>query len=150
LLGLQDGTESTPGELAVTAQARRGDLFDPACPTRHLLDRVGDKWTSMLVKVLAEAEGGEVRFGELQRRAPGISRKMLSQTLRHLERDGLANRRVEETVPPRVHYSLTPLGRSLERTLATLRDWAETNMQEIDDARQDHDARAADAAKAAA
>ncbi|WP_326955483.1 winged helix-turn-helix transcriptional regulator [Amycolatopsis sp. NBC_01286] len=113
----------------------RGDLFDPKCPTRRLLDRIGTKWTSMAVKVLAEAEPGEVRFAELQRRMPGVSQKMLSVTLQSLTRDGLVARRVEATVPPRVHYRLTDLGRSLEVPLAALRDWAEENMVAVDRAR---------------
>jgi DNA-binding HxlR family transcriptional regulator len=112
---------------------RRGDLFDPACPTRKLLDRIGTKWTSMVVKVLAEAE--ELRFTELRQRIPGVSQKMLSVTLQNLVADGLAARRVEHTVPPRVHYRLTPLGESLEVPLAALRAWAEVHMAEIDDAR---------------
>ena len=110
----------------------RGDLFDPACPTRRLLDRIGTKWTSMAVKVLAEADPREVRFAELQRRMPGVSQKMLSVTLRSLTRDGLVARRVEPTVPPKVHYRLTDLGRSLEVPLAALRNWAEENMAAID------------------
>ncbi|WP_328443854.1 winged helix-turn-helix transcriptional regulator [Amycolatopsis sp. NBC_00438] len=113
----------------------KGDLFDPKCPTRRLLDRIGTKWTSMAVKVLAEAEPDEVRFAELQRRMPGVSQKMLSVTLQSLTRDGLVARRVEATVPPRVHYRLTDLGRSLEVPLAALRDWAEENMMAIDRAR---------------
>ncbi len=111
---------------------RRGDLFTPACPTRRLLDRIGDKWTSMAIKVLADASPGEVRFSELRRRMPGVSQKMLSQTLRSLQADGLVSRRVEPTVPPRVHYGLTELGYSLEEPLAGLRDWAETHIAEID------------------
>ncbi|MFI5931783.1 winged helix-turn-helix transcriptional regulator [Actinoplanes sp. NPDC051494] len=111
----------------------RGDLFSPACPTRNLLDRVGDKWTSMAVKVLAEAFPGEVRFAELRRRMPGISQKMLSVTLRGLTRDGLVARRVEDTVPPSVYYRVTALGHSLDGPLAALRDWAEENMSEIDE-----------------
>jgi DNA-binding HxlR family transcriptional regulator len=110
----------------------RGDLFDPACPTRRLLDRIGTKWTSMAVKVLADAGPDEVRFAELQRRMPGVSQKMLSVTLRNLTRDGLVARRVEPTVPPKVHYRLTGLGRSLEVPLAALRTWAEENMPAID------------------
>jgi DNA-binding HxlR family transcriptional regulator len=121
----------------------RGDLFDPECPTRWLLDQIGGKWTSMIVKVLAEEPSGEVRFAELRRRVPGISQKMLSQTLRVLERDGLVTRRVEATVPPRVHYALSPLGASLELQLGGLRDWAETNMRTVDDARDRYDARTA-------
>ncbi|GAB3160841.1 helix-turn-helix domain-containing protein [Amycolatopsis stemonae] len=110
----------------------RGDLFDPACPTRRLLDRIGTKWTSMVVKVLAEADPREVRFAELQRRMPGVSQKMLSVTLRSMTRDGLVARRVEPTVPPKVHYRLTDLGLSLEVPLAALRNWAEENMAAID------------------
>jgi DNA-binding HxlR family transcriptional regulator len=112
---------------------RRGDLFDPACATRKLLDRIGTKWTSMVVKVLAEA--GELRFTELRHRVPGVSQKMLSVTLQSLVADGLVARRVEHTVPPRVHYRLTPLGESLEVPLAALRVWAEEHMGQIDDAR---------------
>lgn len=115
-----------------TKLQRRGDLFDPNCPTRQLLDRIGSKWTSMAVKVLAEADPGEVRFAELRRRMPGISQKMLSTTLQSLARDGLVARRVEATVPPRVYYSLTPLGLSLETPLAALRAWAEEHMAEIE------------------
>ncbi|MET7799057.1 winged helix-turn-helix transcriptional regulator [Streptomyces decoyicus] len=118
------------------ADGAHGDLFDPACPTRQLLDRIGTKWTSMAVKVLAQAAPGEVRFAELQRRMPGVSQKMLSTTLQSLTRDGLASRRVEPTVPPRVHYRLTDLGLSLEVPLAALRAWAEHHMAEIDAARQ--------------
>jgi DNA-binding HxlR family transcriptional regulator len=113
--------------------ARRGDLFDPACPTRRLLDRVGGKWVAMIVKVLAEAAPQELGFAELRRRAPGISHKMLSQTLQSLTADGLAARRVEDCVPPRVFYRLTPLGLSLDAPLAALRDWAERHMPDIDD-----------------
>jgi DNA-binding HxlR family transcriptional regulator len=112
---------------------RRGDLFDPACATRKLLDRIGTKWTSMVVKVLAEA--GELRFTELRHRVPGVSQKMLSVTLQSLVADGLVARRVEHTVPPRVHYRLTPMGESLEVPLAALRVWAEEHMGQIDDAR---------------
>lgn len=121
------------------AAARRGDLFDPACPTRRLLDRIGTKWVSMAVKVLTDAEPDAVRFAELRRRMPGISQKMLSQTLQGLVADGLVHRRVEATVPPAVYYSLTPLGRSLVEPLATLRIWAEANMGAIDDHHSVHE-----------
>lgn len=113
---------------------RRGDLFDPACPTRRLLDRIGTKWFSMAVKVLAEAEPGEVGFAELRRRIPGISQKMLSSTLQSMAADGLLTRRVEATNPPRVHYRLTELGLSLDAPLAAVRAWAEEHMAEIDGA----------------
>ncbi|KAF5997505.1 helix-turn-helix domain-containing protein [Streptomyces sp. WAC00263] len=110
----------------------RGDLFDPQCPTRRLLDRIGTKWMSMAVKVLAEASPKEVRFAELRRRMPGVSQKMLSVTLQGMTRDGLVDRRVEPSVPPRVHYRLTPLGLSLEGPLAMVRAWAEEHMVEVD------------------
>lgn len=106
-------------------------MLDPNCPTRQLLDRIGTKWTSMVVKMLAEADPGELRFAELRRRIPGISQKMLSVTLQSLVRDGLVERRVELTVPPAVHYQLTGLGLSLEEPLSALRVWAETHMPEI-------------------
>ncbi|MFI2082807.1 winged helix-turn-helix transcriptional regulator [Streptomyces rubiginosohelvolus] len=124
-------TTSTSGAPGRRPGAR-GDLLAPDCPTRQLLDRVGSKWTSMVVKVLAEADPGEVRFAELRRRVPGISQKMLSVTLQSLARDGLVSRRVEPTVPPAVHYRLTGLGLSLEEPLSALRSWAEAHMAEID------------------
>ncbi|MGW6316467.1 winged helix-turn-helix transcriptional regulator [Streptomyces sp. NPDC055099] len=120
-----------PGEPTRRA-GERGDLLDPLCPTRRLLDRIGTKWTSMVVKVLAETEPDEIRFAELRRAIPGISQKMLSVTLQGLVRDGLVARRVEPTVPPAVHYRLTELGLSLEKPLSALRVWAETHMPEID------------------
>ncbi|MGW6010022.1 winged helix-turn-helix transcriptional regulator [Streptomyces sp. NPDC055210] len=122
---------SAPVSVSATGQGR-GDLFSPQCPTRRLLDRIGTKWTSMAVKVLAEASPDEVRFAELQRRMAGVSQKMLSVTLQNMARDGLVSRRVEPTVPPRVHYRLTPLGLSLEGPLAMVRAWAEEHMAEID------------------
>ncbi|MEV6417954.1 helix-turn-helix domain-containing protein [Kribbella sp. NPDC051718] len=125
---MEDGTFGTPGHPGVTTA--RGDLFDPACPTRRLLDRVGTKWVAMIVKTLAES--GELRYADLKRRTPGISAKMLTQTLRGLEEDRLVVRRVEATVPPAVHYSLTPLGQSLDEPLAALREWAELHMPEVD------------------
>lgn len=128
-------TTSRPGEPSQRA-GERGDLLDPRCPTRQLLDRIGTKWTSMAVKVLAEEAPGELRFAELRRRIPGISQKMLSVTLQSLVRDGLVARRVEPTVPPAVHYRLTELGLSLEGPLAALRVWAETHMPEIDRSNQ--------------
>ncbi|MGW7256387.1 winged helix-turn-helix transcriptional regulator [Streptomyces sp. NPDC054834] len=111
---------------------KRGDLFSPLCPTRQLLDRIGTKWTSLTVKVLAESAPAEVRFADLRRRIPGISQKMLSATLQSLVRDGLVARRVEPTVPPRVHYQLTALGHSLDGPLDALRTWAEQHMAAIE------------------
>ncbi|SIR63966.1 winged helix-turn-helix transcriptional regulator [Williamsia sterculiae] len=125
----QDSTSATPGHLEVTTDAR-GDLYDTRCPTRELLDRVGSKWTVMVVLRLAEVD--TLRFAELRRSAPGVSQKMLTQTLRRLETDGLVARRVEPVSPPAVHYSLTDLGRTLVPALTALKEWAETHMRTVD------------------
>ncbi|OWV09579.1 transcriptional regulator [Micromonospora wenchangensis] len=125
----KEGTSGSPGHPEVTT-AGRGDLFDADCPTRLLLDRVGSKWTVMIVLLLADDQ--ELRFGALRRRMPGVSQKMLTHTLRQLEDDGLAHRRVEPTSPPAVHYSLTALGDTLVGPLRELKRWAETNMGTID------------------
>jgi DNA-binding HxlR family transcriptional regulator len=95
-----------------------------------LLDRVGTKWTTMLVLTLDQTDG-ELRFTELKRALTGISQKMLTQTLRSLERDGLVTRRVEPSVPPRVFYGLTARGKSLAQPLSQLREWAEMHMPQI-------------------
>ena len=89
----------------------------------------------MLVKVLAEVHPQELGFAQLRRRAPGVSHKMLSQTLQRLRRDGLVTRRVEPAVPPRVYYALTDLGRSLDAPLAVVRAWAEQHIAVIEEAR---------------
>jgi DNA-binding HxlR family transcriptional regulator len=101
-------------------------------PDSHLLDRIGDKWTSMAIKTLSDSDPDPVRFNELRRRMRGVSHKMLSQTLRNLVSDGLISRHVAPTVPPQVSYGLTDLGRSLEVPLAALRCWAEDHMATID------------------
>ncbi|GLY03460.1 HxlR family transcriptional regulator [Actinoplanes sp. NBRC 101535] len=116
-----------------------GDLFDPLCPTRLLLDRVGSRWTTMAVLSLANAEG-ELRFAELKREMTGISQKMLAQTLKSLERDGLVTRRVEASKPPRVHYSLTSLGTTLIGPLRALREWAERYIPVVKDNARTFDA----------
>ncbi|GGF36995.1 HxlR family transcriptional regulator [Williamsia phyllosphaerae] len=120
----------------VTTSHGRGDLFDPACPTRRLLDRIGDKWTSMIVKQLADRHPDGARFAELRRATPGVSQKMLSQTLQRLVADGLVDREVTPSTPPAVRYRLTPLGLSLDGPLSVVRAWAEEHMREVDDHRQ--------------
>jgi DNA-binding HxlR family transcriptional regulator len=107
------------------------------CPTRIVLDRVADKWT---VLVLGLLEGGPVRFNELRRRIQGLSQKMLAQTLRKLERDGLIGRHAFATVPVTVEYSITPLGRTLAVTVDALRVWAETHIEEVLQAQERYDA----------
>lgn len=118
---------------------RRWDLFDPQCPTRQLVDAIGDKWTSILIVLLDR--DGPTRFNELARRAH-ISFKVLTTSLRRLERDGLVSRMVEPTRPPSVTYALTPLGASLIPVLGAIRAWAESNVSSILEARSVHDERA--------
>lgn len=98
------------------------------CPTRQVLDCVADKWAVLIMGLLI---GGPQRFGELRRTIEGVSQKMLTQTLRSLERDGLVHRAVLASVPPKVAYSLTPLGVSLATTLDELRLWAERNIEDV-------------------
>ncbi len=110
-----------------------------ACPVvRDVLNRVGDKWSVLIIVSLA---GGTRRFSELKRLVEGISQRMLTLTLRGLERDGLVSRLVFPTVPPRVDYGLTPLGRTLLKTVTELADWAETSRDEIGRARAEFDRR---------
>ena len=113
------------------------DVYSPTCPSRVALDRIGDRWTALIVGLL---EDGPRRFGEI-RNAMGISPKVLTQTLRTLERDGLVERSAYPEIPPRVEYSLTPLGLTLREPLAAIRDWAETHIHEIVAARERRDAR---------
>jgi DNA-binding HxlR family transcriptional regulator len=109
-----------------------GDAFDPECPTRVVLDRVGDKWTVLIVDIL---DGGPKRFNEIRLAIGGITSKVLTSTLRSLVADGLVDRTVYAEVPPRVEYSLTDLGRSLQEPVAALRRWAEANVAAITDNR---------------
>jgi len=108
-----------------------------ACPVREVLDRVSGKWS---VQILVAAAHGPIRFTELERSIEGISRRMLTLTLRNLERDGLVTRTVHPTVPPRVEYELTPVARELHETLQRLTDWAERNRVYIAEARANYDA----------
>ena len=95
-------------------------VYSGACPARELLDRIANKWTTLIVGILSDA-GGPVRFTELRRSIGGISQKMLTQTLRDLERDGLVTRKVFPVVPPRVEYAVTPLGLTLQDPLTRSR-----------------------------
>lgn len=112
------------------------DIMDPKCPSRIVFQRIGDKWASLVVQVLAD---GPVRFSELRQSVNVITPKVLTQTLRTLERDGLITRTVFAQVPPRVDYQLTELGQSLLGPLSVLREWAETNVPSILDARDAYD-----------
>lgn len=111
----------------------------PDCRPREVVDRIGDKWSLLVIGLLGD---GTRRFGELRRSIGGISQRMLTVTLRGLERDGLVTREVHATVPPRVDYTLTPMGRGLLDTVRSLLDWAERHLHEIDTARAAYDRRA--------
>jgi DNA-binding HxlR family transcriptional regulator len=105
---------------------------------RAILDRIGDKWTLLVVATL---HGERMRFGELQQRIPGVSQRMLTRTLRHLERDGLVSRTVFAEVPPRVEYELTPTGQALVEPAVTLAEWAIEHNPGIEQSQSDYDAR---------
>ena len=110
------------------------DIFREACGTRAVLDLLADKWTVLVVASLA---AGTKRSGELMRKIEGISPKMLTQTLRRLERDGLVSRTVYPVVPPRVEYVLTPLGATLIQPLTALCAWAYDHLDEVETARRE-------------
>lgn len=125
-----------------TADQRRADAraaydaYLAECPARKLLDRISDKWVSLLLNALA---GGPRRYSELSRTVAGASQKMLTQTLRTLERDGLVSRSVTPAVPVRVDYELTPLGVSLLPVMQAIVDWAETHVEQVLAARESYD-----------
>lgn len=104
------------------------DVMNPDCPSRKVLDRISDKWTALVIYALDEKT---MRYGELQRRVGGVSQKMLTQTLRSLEEDGLITRKIYPVVPPMVEYSLTPLGRTLTEPLTAVRQWAEKHLPQL-------------------
>lgn len=104
-------------------------VLNAGCPSRDLLARVCDKWTALIIRSLA---GRTLRYNELQREVAGISQKMLTQTLRALEEDGVIARKVYPVIPPMVEYSLTPLGRTLVKPLHVICDWAERYLPRIE------------------
>ena len=115
-----------------------GDLFDPDCPTRLVLDRIGDKWTVLVVLLLSD---GPMRFTDLRGHLGRVAPKVLTQTLRRMERDGLVTREIFAEVPPRVEYALTDLGHSLIEPIAVISDWAEVHVHRISAAQAAYDAR---------
>jgi len=116
--------------------------FDTACPTHTVLSTIAEKWATYVIELLGVRPQ---RFGALRRSIGAISQKMLTQTLRRLERDGLVQRRVHPTSPPGVEYALTPLGQSLLEPIVALRAWAETNVRQVLAARAAYDAHEASA-----
>jgi DNA-binding HxlR family transcriptional regulator len=135
--------------MAKKALSRPPELeHTPAnCRAREMLARVGDKWSVYVIHVLGDA--GTLRFNELRSRVDGISQRMLTVTLRGLERDGLVTRRVYPEVPPRVEYALTSLGATLRQLVRELVEWSQAHLVEADAARAAYDARTRRAAKQA-
>jgi DNA-binding HxlR family transcriptional regulator len=133
--------------MATTTAAQRReearvayDAYVRDCPTNQLLGRLSDKWVSLVVAALS---GGPRRYSDLRRKIAGVSPKMLTQTLRTLERDGLLSRTVTPSVPVRVDYELTPLGRSLAGLLTAVKDWAEEHIEEVHAARERYETQGA-------
>jgi len=132
------------GEVVVTALASADGRFskdqkwsfDPQCPVRDVLDRIGDKWSTLILVTLAN---GPYRFSAIQRAIPDISKRMLTQTFRDLERDGLIARTVFPTKPPSVEYRLTPLGETILEPLSVLVRWADRSHAAIKNARLAYD-----------
>ena len=112
------------------------DVLNPKCPTQQVLDRIASKWTMLVILALGDER---VHYAQLQRRVEGVTKKMLTQTLRALERDGLIERHVYRTVPVQTEYELSPLGHSLARAVTVIRTWAYDNVEQIVDARTAYD-----------
>ncbi|WP_380173038.1 winged helix-turn-helix transcriptional regulator [Kineococcus sp. DHX-1] len=144
-------SRTTAGTQTGRTPAQAYDAFLAVCPSRQLLDRISDKWVTLVLCALAgEAtpnEGGTpagprvLRYSQLSRLLAGVSQKMLTQTLRSLEADGLVTRTVAPTVPVTVTYELTELGLSLHRVVGALRTWAQANMDAVLTHRAEHGAR---------
>ncbi len=129
-------------DITLTTQP---DVLDQNCESRQTLDRVADKWSALVVYALVR---GPRRHGQLKREIDGISQKMLTQTLRSMERDGLVTRRVVDRVPPHVEYELTPLGTTLTEPLVAICRWSMDHLPDVQQARVAYDAREADAPRA--
>ncbi|RCW48534.1 winged helix-turn-helix transcriptional regulator [Paenibacillus prosopidis] len=117
---------------------KQPDISISACSYRRVLEIISNKWTALVIYALDE---GSLRYGEVRRRIEGISQKMLTQTLRQLERDGLIRRDITPSVPPMVEYSLTPLGESLSQLMRPLKQWTNENYPLVEKAREEYDQR---------
>jgi DNA-binding HxlR family transcriptional regulator len=135
---MEDGTSTTQRHTGDTESCEPHIQATNACEIRDLLDRLADKWSLLVVELLGR---GSRRFTELRRTIDGISQRMLTLTLRQLERDGLVRRTVHAVVPPRVDYELTPLGISMLGAIEPLVAWTRAHRDEIADARHSYDAR---------
>lgn len=144
---MEEGTSKSPSNCASTVDYGDADPFQwdtrEDCQVRQILDRVADKWSLLVIALL---DSRRLRFTELRREIDGVSQRMLTVTLRQLERDGLVKRTVHPVVPPRVEYELTPLGGTLHATIQSLVTWTEQHQQEIAQAREAYDKREAEPA----
>jgi DNA-binding HxlR family transcriptional regulator len=134
---MEDGTSKSPRHTKGTVSTLPAVAETQSCELRDLLDRLADKWSLLVVELLGH---GTLRFTELKRQIDGISQRMLTRTLRQLERDGLVRRTVHPVVPPRVDYELTALGRSLLVAVEPLVDWTRSHRGKIEKARTKYDA----------
>jgi DNA-binding HxlR family transcriptional regulator len=138
-MAAQEDTFLCPGHLEVTMQVTVPEEGSPgACRAREILDRIGDKWSLYVISTLGS---GTRRFNELRHEIDGISQRMLTVTLRGLERDGIITRTMYPVMPPRVEYSLTDLGRTLLETVGAFVLWAEEHIDQIESARVRYDTR---------
>lgn len=144
---MEEGTLKSPTHCAGTEDDYEALQWDTrqGCEVRQILDRVADKWSLLVIALL---ERRRLRFSELRREIDGVSQRMLTVTLRQLERDGLVTRTVYPVVPPRVDYELTPLGATLHDTIRSLVIWTEEHENEIAAARTEYDRRTAEQAEA--
>jgi DNA-binding HxlR family transcriptional regulator len=138
--GAADPDAACEAEAACAAQASDEADARPmmTCRAREVLQRVGDKWSVLAIDLLGQ---GTMRFGELHRAIDGITARMLTVTLRGLERDGIVTRTIHPVIPPRVEYALTPMGRTLLDTIGQLVSWTDSHLPEIEAARAAYDAR---------
>jgi DNA-binding HxlR family transcriptional regulator len=148
---MEEGTSKSPSHCESTVDHGGADPFQwdtrEDCQVRQILDRIADKWSLLVIALL---DNRRLRFTELRREIDGVSQRMLTVTLRSLERDGLVKRTVHPVVPPRVEYELTSLGRTLHTTIQSLVTWTEAHQEEIAQARTAYDTRAAQTAEATA
>ncbi|MGW0289913.1 winged helix-turn-helix transcriptional regulator [Streptomyces tuirus] len=148
---MEEGTSKSPSHCGSTVDHGDADPFQwdtrEDCQVRQILDRIADKWSLLVIALL---DNRRLRFTELRREIDGVSQRMLTVTLRSLERDGLVKRTVHPVVPPRVDYELTSLGGTLHTTIRSLVTWTEAHQEEIAQARTAYDTRAAEGAETTA
>jgi DNA-binding HxlR family transcriptional regulator len=116
---------------------QKTNIYSVECPTRQILDLIANRWSVLVIGCLSD---GVLRFTDIKHRVGGISQKMLTQTLRQLERNGILTRTVYAEVPPRVEYALTPLGQTLHGLVGAIYDWADNHIDEVTQAQQEYDA----------